>query len=280
MRYHPRTRRFGTLFALLLFTLFASLAQAQAAVDEAEALKKAQDPLADVKALMSDNTISYGTSDDETAYGISLQPVYSIETDRSFNFVLRGVIPYIGAPKGAGLPILGPDPVGGTGRTWGLSDSIVQGFFVPKTDSSIKFGIGPQISLRTRTDSVVGGPGWGGGFAGVVFGSAGNLSYGGILGHHWGQDDFNLTTIRPIIICNTDLFGGSYIGYMNAVTYDWSAPSSSSAWQTPLGLTVGKTFILKSGHMIDFSLGGYKVVDAPKGGADRQLKIGLSFIWP
>ncbi|QKX18057.1 hypothetical protein [Microbulbifer sp. YPW1] len=275
---HPHR---GSLLSCLitpgLLMLAASAAQANA---DAEALRKAQDPLADVKALMTDNTIAYGTANDQKSYGISLQPVYSIETERSFNFVLRGILPYIGAPKGAGLPILGPDPVGGTGRTWGLSDSVVQGFFVPKTESEIKFGFGPQISLRTRSDDVLAGPGWGGGVAGIVFGSAGKIAYGGILGHHWGQDDFNLTTIRPILIYNADAFGGSYIGYINSVNYDWSAPNSSSAWQTPLGLTVGKTFILKSGHMIDFNLGGYKVVDAPTGGADKQLKIGFSFYWP
>jgi hypothetical protein len=79
--------------------------------------------------------------------------------------------------------------------TWGISDVMLQGFFVPKSNSSIKFGFGPQVSLRTRTDEVIGGPGWGGGVAGVAFGFAGSLSYGGIIGHHWGQDSFNLTTL-------------------------------------------------------------------------------------
>ena len=49
--------------------------------------------------------------------------------------------------------------------------------------------------------------------------------------------------LQPIIFYNTEIFGGSYIGYNNLITYDWSA-SGSDAWQVPVGLTAGKTFIL------------------------------------
>lgn len=269
-----------TTVCAISFALLCSIAVAAAyAEDEAEALKKAQDPLADVKALMTDNTIAFGTADDQTSYGFQLQPVYSIPTGRGFNFIARGVIPIVGVQEGAGLPKLGTEPIGGTGRTWGLSDMYLQGFFVPKTESSIKYGFGPQVSLRTRTDSVLGGPGWGGGLAAVVFGFAGQLAYGGILGHHWGQDSFSLSTIQPIVFYNMKLFGGSYIGYNNSITYDWSA-SGSDAWQVPAGLTVGKTFILRSGYLLDVNLGGYHLAAAPQGGADQQFKFGISLFFP
>jgi len=217
-------------------------------------MRKAQDPLADVKALITDNTIAFGTTDDQTSYGFQLQPVYFIPTSLDFNFIARSIIPIVGAQEGAGLPKLGTEPISGKGLTWGMSDIMLQGFFTPKTESSIKFGFGPQFSVRTRTDDVAGGPGWGGGLAGVAFGFAGPLSYGVIVGHHWGQESYNLTTVQPIVFYNTELFGGSYIGYNNSITYDWSA-SGSNAWQVPVGLTVGKTFILESGYMIDVNLG-------------------------
>jgi hypothetical protein len=267
-------------FIILVLTMALNLtAYAQSSNDDAEALRKAQDPLADVKALMTDNTIAFGTADDQTSYGFQLQPVYSVPTDLGFNFIARGIIPIIGAQEGAGLPKLGSEPVSGSGLTWGISDIMFQGFFVPKTEGSVKFGFGPQVSLRTRTDNVVGGPGWGGGLAGVVFGFAGKVSYGAILGHHWGEDGFNLTTVQPIVFYNTDLFGGSYIGYNNSITYDWSA-SESNAWQLPVGLTVGKTVILESGYMIDLNLGGYHLTTSPQGGADWQFKFGISLFLP
>ncbi len=242
-------------------------------------MRKAQDPLADVKALMTDNTIAFGTSDDQTAYGFQLQPVYSMPMNQDFNFVARSIIPIVGVQNGAVLPKLGHESIGGSGMTWGMSDIMLQGFFVPKTESNIKFGFGPQISLRTRTDRVVGGPGWGGGLGGVIFGSAGDLSYGALISHHWGQNDFSLTTMQPIMFYNLDLFGGSYVGYSNSIMYDWSA-SGANAWQVPVGLTVGKTFILENKFMIDLNLGGYYLATAPKGGADQQLKFGISLFFP
>ena len=263
-----------TASALCIFATGSAHADA-----EAEALRKAQDPLAGVKALMTDNTIGFGTADEDTSYGFQLQPVYSFSTDMGFNFIARGIIPVVGAHEGAGLPRLGTEPIGGSGHTWGLSDIMLQGFIVPETKGSLKFGFGPQASLRTRTDEVLAGPGWGGGLAAVAFGFAGPVSYGGILGHHWGQDSFSLTTIQPIVFLNTEFLGGSYIGYNNSITYDWSA-KGSDAWQVPVGLTVGKTFILNSGYMLDINLGGYHLATAPKGGADWQFKFGVSLFFP
>lgn len=265
--------------AVCVLSATAADAQEAGCDDQCQALRKAQDPLADVRAIMTDNTIAFGTADDDTSYGFQIQPVYSIPTDQGFNFIARGILPIVGAPKGADLPPLGPDPVGGSGTNWGLSDAFLQGFFVPQTDGELKFGLGPQVSLRTRTDEAIGGPGWGAGAAAVVFGFAGDLSYGGIIGHHWGQDGFNLTTVQPIAMYNLELFGGSYIGYNNSITYDWSA-KAGNRWQVPLGLTAGKTFLFESGYALDISLGGYGLVARPDGGADWQLKFGINLFFP
>jgi len=265
--------------ALALFFLLPAASVSADGPSAEELARKAQDPLADVKALMSDNTIAFGTADDQTSYGFQLQPVYSIPTTAGFNFIARGIVPIVGVQSGAVLPKLGAEPIGGSGLTWGLSDVVLQGFFVPKSEGGVKFGFGPQVSLRTRTDEAVAGPGWGGGLGGVLFGFAGDLSYGVLLAHHWGQDGYNLTTVQPIAFYNSELFGGSYVGYNNSITYDWSA-SGSNAWQVPVGLTVGKTFILEGGYMIDANLGGYYLAAAPDGGANAQLKFGLSLFFP
>lgn len=248
--------------------------------EECQALRNAQDPLADVRAIMTDNTISFGTADEQTGYGFQIQPVYSIPTENGFNFIARGVIPIVGVHNGAAFPKLGPDQIGGTGYTWGVSDIILQGFVVPQIENApIKFGFGPQVSLRSRTDDAVGGPGWGGGLAAVAFGFAGNLSYGGIVGHHWGEDNFNLTTVQPIVFYNTEFLGGSYIGYNNSITYNWTA-NAGDRWQVPVGLTVGKTFLLDGGFAVDANLGGYALAAHPNGGADAQVKFGVSVFFP
>ena len=90
------TRVFAAFIILVLTMALTLTAYAQSSNDEAEALRKAQDPLADVKALMTDNTIALGTADDQTSYGFQLQPVYSVPTDLGFNFIARGIIPIVG----------------------------------------------------------------------------------------------------------------------------------------------------------------------------------------
>lgn len=264
-------------------TFLLSFASMNAIADgptDAELARKAQDPLADVRAIMTDNTIGFGTADDETSYGFQIQPVYAVPTEKGYNWIARGVVPIVGAPTGAGLPRLGAEPISEQGTEWGLSDILLQLFWTPKTDADIKWGIGPQVSLRTRTSERVGGPGWGAGISGVFFGFAGELSYGALVNHHWGEDNYNVTTVQPIAFYNIAAIPGTYIGYNNVVTYSWKA-DSGDRWQVPLGLTVGRTIGVGSkGDALDLSLGAYSLVAKPEGGADWQLKLGLSWFFP
>ncbi|MEJ2285928.1 MAG: hypothetical protein P8X85_20325 [Desulfobacterales bacterium] len=116
-------------------------------------------------------------------------------------------------------------------------------FWTPKTDADIKFGVGPQVSIPTHTTKRVAGPKWGAGMAGGFFGFAGELSYGALLGHHWGEDDFSVTTIQPIVFYNLAALSGVYVGYNNSITYNWNA-DAGDRWQIPLGLTAGKTMAI------------------------------------
>jgi len=267
--------KIATLVASALAVASVSLpAQADDCDEACKAARKAQDPLADTRAILTDNTISIGKNRGNTGYAFQIQPVYSITTEYGFNVILRGVIPISGVYRAAGPP--GPLRAG---YVWGLSDTILQAFFVPETDGAIKFGFGPQVSLPTRTNSVLAGPGWGGGFAAVAFGFAGNLSYGGIIGHHWGQKSFSVTTIQPIVMYNMDLFGGSYLGYNNSITYNWSG-KAGSRWQVPVGLTFGKTFVLDGGYAVDASIGAYALAAKARGGPNAQIKFGVSVFFP
>ncbi len=223
---------------------------------------------------MTDNTIGFGAADDQTSYGFQIQPVYTVSGDQA-NWIMRDIIPVMGAPAGAGLPKLGPDPTPEGGNEWGISDTIVQLFWAPKSESSVKWGIGPQVSLRTRTTQRVRGPGWGGGLSGVLFCSSGRLAYGGVLGHHWGEDTYSVTTLQPIVFYNRAAASGAYVGYNNSITYNWNAVSGDR-WQVPVGLTIGRTRAVGSrGDAIDLSVGAYALAARPDGGADWPI-IGRS----
>jgi hypothetical protein len=63
--------------ALLASMGLVAAAGAQELTPEEEMARKAQDPLGDIRALMTDNTIAFGggESEDDITYGFQLQPV-------------------------------------------------------------------------------------------------------------------------------------------------------------------------------------------------------------
>ena len=245
----------------------------------AELARKAQDPLGDVRALMTDNTIAFdGGPDDDTSYVFQLQPVYAIQNETRFNMIARAILPVMGFEPGVVYPPIGPDPRPDTDNRWGLSDTVVQFFLSPKSDSSLKWGIGPQVSLKTHTGDRQAGPGWGGGLAAVLFSGVGNWALGAIGMQHYGEGDYSVGTLQLITMYNLEAIPGAYVGYNNALTFNWKA-SSGEVVTLPLGLTVGRTLLLGNGDGLDLSVGVYGLVARPSGAPDWQLKFGISYLF-
>lgn len=260
-----------------VFSFFALPANAQDDGCDAscQAARKAQDPLAPIAGVLTDFTSTFGPgnwSSGSRNDNYQFQPVYSLENlgGSGSNLIFRGIVPVNSVP----------DAMTGS-RTTGIGDTLVQAFYVPsgQLDGGFKLGFGPQISVPTRTDDVLAGPGWGAGAVLVGFGGAGALSYGGILGHLWGENSSSNTLINPIVFYNWSLFGGSYIGYSNSITYDWKAVSGDR-WNVPVGLTLGKAFTLNNGSIIDANIGFYSVSQRASGAGDRQFKWAISWLLP
>ena len=273
--------KFNMTRVALLTGLFLFALDAPAQTDEelAEFARKAQDPLGDLRALMTDNTIAFGGGpDDDTSYSFQLQPVYSLDTTGDWNMLLRGIVPVAGIEPGVVVPPIGPEPRPPSGSTWGLSDSIVQMFFSPKSDSAWKWGIGPQVSLKTSTSDRLAGAGWGYGVAGVIFGGVGDFAIGAIGMYHWGENDFEVGAIQGILLYNFPQAVGYYLGYNNTMNYNRKA-TSGNKWQVPLGLTFGRTLLLSNGDGLDLNLGVYGLPKSPDGGSNWQLKFGISYFF-
>ena len=248
----------------------------------AEMARKLQDPLATIKAIMTDNDILFGTGDDDVSFSFQIQPVYAIDfPDAGFSLVLRGIIPILGiAPQGQRSIIGDPLPPGGS-DVWGLGDIVTQFMFAPKTEDEWKFGIGPQLSWQTRTDSRLGGPGWGAGLAGILVGNiTEELAAAFLLGNLWSYDgDFSTMLFQPNLYYNLPTIPGAYVAYNAAITYDWTA-NSSNALTLPLGAVVGRTFDLGGGHGLDLSIGAYWNAEKPQGSNDWQIKFGVTLLLP
>jgi hypothetical protein len=271
-----------SLLACILACIIAlapGLASADAA---AEMARKLQNPLANIKALMTDNAIGFDTgTTDDTSFAFQLQPVYAVDMpDRGFTLIPRANIPILGLERGTDTPLTG-QPTTGTGSTWGLGDSVVQAFFAPYTESTLKWGIGPQISIPTATDSALEGPGWGAGVAGVLTGEfTPELTFAGLIANHWGDNgNFNTMTIQPMLYYNMPGRPGESISYNAVISADWEA-SSSNRWTVPLGLSYSKTIDLGGGHGLDFGGGPYYNVVRPDGAARWQIRFSVSWLLP
>ena len=271
----------NSLRVLLVMLASAMPSVADEGSSAAEMARKLQDPLANIKALMTDNDVLFDTGQDETSYSFQLQPVYAIPFEKAgFNLVNRGVFPILGMAPGSQKPIVGEPLPPGDGLEWGLGDSMLQFFFSPRNESAWKWGVGPVLSLRTRTNERLSGPGWGAGPIAVLVGNIGeSLSTAFIGGHVWGEEDgFSTTILQPMIFYNIPGAPGWTINYSNIIAYDWNA-SSGNEWTVPLGLGGSKTVATKSGLGIDYLLGYYYNVARPEGAADHILKWGVSFLF-
>ena len=248
----------------------------------AEMARKLQDPLANIKAIITDNDILFKTGNDEVSYSFQMQPVYAIDfPDADFSLVLRGVIPFMGIAPEAQRPMIGEPLAPGGSRVWGVGDIVTQFLFAPKTDKAWKFGFGPQLSWRTRTDNRLGGPGWGAGPAGVVVGNiTDDLSAAVIVGQLWSYDgDFSTTLVQPNLYYNFPDIPGAYVAYNAPITYDWNA-DSSNALTLPLGAVVGRAFDIGGGHGLDLSIGPYWNAVKPDGSNEWQIKFGVTIVFP
>jgi hypothetical protein len=264
------------LIATLLIAAYGNIM----AQDAAEMARMLQDPLANIKALMTDNDVNFNTGNNQTSYGFQLQPVYAVSFDKAgFNLINRAVIPIMGmAPNSqraiTGSDTLPSDPSGDL--SWGLSDIALQFFFSPKTEGAWKWGVGPMVSLKTRTNDNFAGPGWGGGPVFVLVGGLGNFSIAAIAGHVWGENNFNLTILQPMLFYNIGDRGWA-LNYNNIISQDWSANSANS-WTVPVGLGISKAIPL--GQIgIEPSIGYYYNVVRPEGAADHIIKWAISFLF-
>lgn len=272
-----------TLVMLFATIIYAASAHADAA---AEMAKKLQNPLANIKAVMTDNSIAFDTGDDEgTSYGFQLQPVYAIDLpDYGLTFIPRAVVPILGLEPGTKTRITGEygDPTpSGSSSVWGLGDSFLQFFFAPHLTSEWKWGVGPQVSLPTHSDSDLRGPEWGAGFAAVVTGEiTPSLSFSGLVGNHWSFDGkYNVATFQPVVFYNLDAIPGAYVGYNAVISADWKA-DSGNRWTVPLGLSFGRTFDMGGGNGLDISAGPYWNVERPDGAAKWALRFGVNWLFP
>ena len=231
---------FAVIATLMAFSGLTSPDMAEACDASCLAARKAANPLADVKAIMTDNTVAFNTgSTEDDSYNFQLQQVYAIPLGDA-NLVLRGIIPFQGVQPAASLPpgLSGPTP--NTDQVRGIGDSTLQAFYAPKpAEGAPALGFGLQFSLPTRTDDALAGAGWGAGPGFVIFVTGRRSELGRCSGPYVGRKQLQHLD-HP---ADPDLRARRWLvcRYNNVISYNWKAASNDEAWQVPLGLMAGRT---------------------------------------
>lgn len=255
--------------AMLAVTgLLAGTARADNA---AELARKIQDPLADLAALQVDYLNKQDIGDDrDTSHSLILQPLYTIDGD-DYNLVTRQLIPVLGVPSTDG---------GGSGHVWGLGDIVSSAFFSPKSDQEWKWGVGPQVSLKTRSREELGGAGWGGGVTSVLVGATGPRAFAIFLSQLWDFDGtYSTATFQPLVFYNIEAVPGLMLSYQGEITSNWKAEAGQHL-NLPLGLQVGKMFDVGGNWGFQLDVGAYSAVVRPDGAAEWEMKVTAFLLAP
>lgn len=277
-------RKFSVFWVVMILVIvFSSVTRSE---EDAEMARKLQNPLANIQAVFTDNTIGFNTGvNEETSFGFAFQPVYTQDLpEYGMTFLSRAILPIMGLEPGTKTRLTGEDgePIFfGDDPLWGLGDSIFQFFLAPHSKTSWNWEIGPQISLATHTDEALRGPSWGAGIVVIANGSiTDQLTFSVILGNLWSFDgEFNSASIQPMFFYNVDTLPGVYIAYNAVTNLDWKA-ESSNRWTVPLGLSIGKTINLGDGYGLDLSIGPYYNVARPDGAADWMIRFSINWLIP
>lgn len=210
-------------------------------------------------------TLAQGSADDANksnnplnpSPGLNFQNYYTPRlygSDAHTNdFLLRGTLPLapgkmIGAPQIVRVTApISTRPQSGGGYETGLGDINLFDLFLGKL-GQLEVGVGPQLTIPTATDRVLGTGKWQAGFAGVAIHPSKTGLLGGLV--TWqtsfaGQSDrpdVSTLTAQPFIIHN--LPEGWYLRSVGT----WNFNLRSGDYYIPVGLGAGKVW--KSGTTI------------------------------
>ena len=260
------------LLAFAAIAVFAGAADAGAQESSEDLAKAAQNPLASLVTVPFQTNYNLGVGPYErTLFNLNVQPVVPFKGEK-WNVITRTIIP------------INSIPMGPTNSTFGVGDTTMTLFFTPaQTSGKLIWGAGPVFGLPTASNPELLGSGkWGLGPSAVVFYNTGAWTMGAVASNIWSfagdgdRDHYSLFSAQPFINYN---FGqGWAVGTAPIVTADWKAEPGNK-WTVPLGLQVSKLTRIGK-RPVNVVVGYYGNVEHAEGGADRQVRVQLNFMFP
>jgi hypothetical protein len=258
------------IFALFLsYFALTQNSQDSTAVSTEDLQKAAQNPLADMVSIpfRSDNYFNMGPNGDRTGSVLNMQPVIPLFKGK---VITRTIIPISWVPKYSEE----------SGTDFGMGDILFSAFYSVKAQG-LTFGAGPVVSIPTSSE-MHGSEKWGLGPSVVGIAMPGRWVLGGVLNNVWsvgGNDenpDVNVMTFQPLINYN---FPGFILTYSPLITANWNA-TSGNEWTVPLGIGVGKLFMLGGKLPMMANFAGYNNVVRPDYSGNWTVSAMAIFLLP
>ena len=273
------------LSAVFLGFVWACMVAAPAtalADDAAEMQKKLQNPLANIRAFLTDNFVAFDTgSNDDVSWGFNLQYYHALDfPEKQYALLPRFVLPVMGLEPGTRVTSVGQVPGSDSASRYsGIGDAQIQLYYAPNIEGDWKYGVGPVVSMPTASRKQLEGAQWGGGAGVIITGPlAEKTNLAMIVANVWGNSGkYNTMTIQPIL--SYDLTPGNSLIYNAIWSADWEA-SSGDRWTIPLGLSYNKTWDMGGGHGLDFVIGPYYNAARPDGAARWQINYSINWLFP
>jgi hypothetical protein len=269
------------LFVLCTFAAEDSKTDNQqpASVDKAtEMSKKVQDPLSGLilMPLEYSYTGSVGRLD-KSAQQLIIEPTFPIDLGDKWKILTHTLIPF------DSLPQLGDDK-----PSTGLSNIMFSALLAKNSQSKLTWGVGGGVLFPTAsntdpiswTNTPTGYDCWALGPSVVGVFKSGNWVAGALVNQMWtvsGESELNMMQIQTFAFYN--LSHGYSISAMPLISVDWTKESSQSTL-FPLGLMVGKLFMIGGVFPLGLSVGTYYNIIKPDAAPQSTLRGELFFVLP
>jgi hypothetical protein len=233
-----------------------------------ELSKQLQNPLADLVSVPFQNNFNGGGPNGSASYLLNFQPVIPIELDRTWNLILRPIVPYYNVPLVTGE------------RSTGLGEIILETFLSPSKASRFIWGVGLALSFPTATNEAVSTGCFAAGPVVALVYMDGPWVVGMLLTQ---LDAFarmtstHLDTTSLQVFLNYNLPNAWSVGTAPTFVQNWNAVGQQLL--VPVGASVAKTLAIA--HLpISLSLSYYANVVHPEGGSPWLLRMVVTFMFP
>jgi hypothetical protein len=255
---------------MIMLSSQAAFAQ-DAEGDAAKMAKLAQNPIAAAISVPFQYNFNFGYPPEDQIGGLFIvQPVIPLILSRSWNLIVRPIIPIVSVPLS-----------NGDSKT-ALGDINFQTYFTPAKAGKVIWGIGPTFTVPSAGDDMLGSEKFSLGPGLVVLKMGRPWVYGCLLNNQWSvtgyerRADVNIMSFNPFLTYN--LPAGWYISTSPIMTANWEA-DDDNVWTVPVGAGIGKVF--RAGKQAcNGKISYYYNAERPDSAPVSQLQFQLVLLFP